>query len=562
METADELCRVIHERDIRRLKEMLNEGVDPNSFSGGYTNRPLHLALSLRDPEMVQVLLDTGKIDVNARGDWRGAYTPTMLACLANYPEILRRLLKYPDVDVNVVNFNVEAQALSYAMMYGHTDCLKLLFKSGKLDTEGYNPLAIAMAKGDSKQLRQLLRTKKGRQHINKHCHDTYLPYPPLIQAVILKKPEYIRMLLNCTELNVQLTDHFYAENNVEGDEVLEYGSCAPALFHAIGSNETEIVKLLLADKRVDVLCKDEIGNTPLHHAIRFEQANMVNLLLATKKMDLNIKNNEGLTPLQLLTEKILADIKQSKRNENFVQMARALLHQEGLDVSEHTKELIICHAVCGTTDSFEKQLQKNAGNVADNAQLYLFCAAYGSNKDCMRFLLSLNGVQVNTPDASGKTVLHYAAEIGDKKMVTFLLNVEGIDINAVDKAGYSVLFTAAMKGHAAVIEQLLETEGINLLDIKNTGFTLLHAAAQGSSGPVLDKIIALKGMDINGQDNDGNTPLHIAAASENDIAVKQLLGYKSIQPNLKNKAGETALDVAKLHGSRKCVELLEDKAP
>lgn len=295
-----EVCAVIERNDVTRLKQMLQEGLNPNSYCEAILEPILHRGLA--HVEIVKLLLKTRKVDVNQRGGWRMAYTATMYACLHNYADSLKLLLLHPETDVNAVNSNVPGQALSYAMMYGHKECLKLLFESNKLKTDGYNPLSIAMARGDTKQLQRLLATPEGRKHLNTYCHKEYLFYPVLIQAVILREPEYVRMLLQCKELDVNIKDDYTWINNVEGDETLKSAASAPALIHAVAIEQTECVKLLLADSRTDLNCTDEAGFSAFGHAELINATNILKLLLQAEA-DVNKKNADGKTPRDIATE-------------------------------------------------------------------------------------------------------------------------------------------------------------------------------------------------------------------------------------------------------------------
>ena len=70
------------------------------------------------------------------------------------------------------------------------------------------------------------------------------------------------------------------------------------SLHSACSSGDTEVVRLLLADPRVDPTRTDNDGRTPLHYACYNGRHEVVRLLLADPRVDPARADNSGRTPL------------------------------------------------------------------------------------------------------------------------------------------------------------------------------------------------------------------------------------------------------------------------
>jgi hypothetical protein len=74
--------------------------------------------------------------------------------------------------------------------------------------------------------------------------------------------------------------------------------------FHsACKEGQVEIIKLLLADPRINLMAKDKFGQTPLHLAYYYKQASTVKILLANSRIDPYEKNLAGKTPFEVSVE-------------------------------------------------------------------------------------------------------------------------------------------------------------------------------------------------------------------------------------------------------------------
>jgi ankyrin repeat protein len=211
----------------------------------------LHLAAYLGIEVIVQLLLTTGKADVNAKDN--NGQTSLLYAARKGYEGVVQLLLTTGKADVNIKDIGGQTP-LWYAARNGYEGIVELLLTTDKADVNakdgfGQTPLRYAARKGYEGIVKLLLATGKA---------------------------------------DVNTKDGFGQTS----------------LLHAARKGYEGIVKLLLATDKADVNAKDEFGQTPLWYAARNGHEGIVELLLATDKADVNAKDEFGQTPLSYAARK------------------------------------------------------------------------------------------------------------------------------------------------------------------------------------------------------------------------------------------------------------------
>ena len=152
----------------------------------------------------------------------------------------------------------------------------------------------------------------------------------------------------------------------------------------------------------------------------------------------------------------------------------------------------------------------------------------------------------------------HYlllGAETGNIGQVKYALQ-RGADVNARNNAGVSPIIWASNNGHVDIVRYLL-AKGANINDKSNNlRTTLIWACFWGH-----DKVVELlleKGANYKVFDEDAMTPLMAAAYSGNRDIVDMLLEKPGIVITETNHYNGTALTIARAHGHRDVVEVLE----
>ncbi|POR37483.1 Uncharacterized protein TPAR_02314 [Tolypocladium paradoxum] len=344
-------------------KLLLDTGrVDIDARDIKYATKEAHEAI-------VELLLATGKVDIDAR-DAKFGQTPLSWAAEQGYAAVVKLLLDTGRVDANVEDIRHGRTPLSWAAERGHEAVVKLLLNPGRADADvkdiwhGRTPLSWATKKGHAAIVKLLLEEGANAQSRDKYGRT------PLTWAAEKGYTAVVKLLLDTGKVDVNLTDEDYDQTPLSYGAV--YGHAA-------------VVKLLLETDGIDVNSKDKYcGQTPLSWAARNTHAAVVTLLLKTKGIDVNSKDTEyGRTPLSWAA------------GEGHETIVRLLLDANGIDVDS-----------------------------ADNAygQTPLSIAAENGHTAIVRLLLE-KGANTDSKDTKGRTPLSWAAEKGHQAIVKLLLD-------------------------------------------------------------------------------------------------------------------------------------------
>ena len=211
----------------------------------GYGRTPLSWAAMEGHTDIVQLLLNTGKVDADSKDKW--GRTPLSLAAANGHTDTVQLLLDTGNAEADSKDKNSRTP-LSWAAEEGHTDTVQLLLNTSRVeadskDENGQTPLSWAAEEGHTDIVQLLLDTGK-----------------------------------------------------VEADSKDKRGQTP--LSWAAENGHTDTVQLLLNTSRVEADSKDENGQTPLSWAAEEGHTDTVQLLLNTSKVKADLKDERGETPL------------------------------------------------------------------------------------------------------------------------------------------------------------------------------------------------------------------------------------------------------------------------
>ncbi len=160
-------------------------------------------------------------------------------------------------------------------------------------------------------------------------------------------------------------------------------------------------------------------------------------------------------------------------------------------------------------------------------------------------------GLDPNTTDASGHTLLMKAARLGHTEIVKLLIGRKA-SVGRLSPAGDTALMHACLGGNLSVVQALVEAGSV----INRRGWAPLHYASYGGSGAVV-KLLLDRGAELEAVAPNGYTAIMLAARNGNQDATKVLLNAK---PNLghRDAAGQTALTLAVKADHPEVVKLLK----
>ncbi|KAM3174258.1 hypothetical protein ACTXT7_010901 [Hymenolepis weldensis] len=235
---------------------------------------PFHVALRLKDPEIVKMLIDAGA-DVTTEA--RGKHQPIHLAAKAGDTDIIKLLLnKGAQADAKTKRGYT---ALHIATKYGKIDATKYLLDEAKVDVNatarnGLTPLHVAVYYENPEAVEVLLLHGAD---VAARCKNGFTP---LHLAAKMRTPEIVNLLL---------------KTNAPPDAVSQNGYSA--LHLAALEGDIGIIKSLVEDYSAQVnLCAND-GLTPLHLAAQAGRVDVAEYLLA-HEADQRKQTKNGYTPL------------------------------------------------------------------------------------------------------------------------------------------------------------------------------------------------------------------------------------------------------------------------
>ena len=165
--------------------------------------------------------------------------------------------------------------------------------------------------------------------------------------------------------------------------------------------------------------------------------------------------------------------------------------------------------------------------------------------------LLLDRGIDPNTTDPKGMSVLMIAARKGDARIVSLLIQRRA-NVGQRSPAGDTALLMAALNGNTKVISSLLDAGG-DLNPAK--GWAPLHYAAFAGNAAAV-RLLLERGAKKDAVAPNGYTALMLAARNGKVGATKALL-YADPDVNFRSVTGETALSVARKRDRKEVEELL-----
>ncbi len=268
----------------------------------------------------------------------------------------------------------------------------------------------------------------------------------------ILKKSELLNhtdyrgksLLMYCVEFGMFISARkiIYLESNLnltdDNHKTVLFTVCEQLIEAKNDKNKQEEYKLLfseLLDRKIDVNCQDNEGNTILMVAIKNGQSALINQLIEYPFIDLNIMNDEGKTALMLAYE--MQDVKTLQK---IISSRKAEINT--MDVNQNT--LMLLTLIDDNLELFDALLNYGADlnlQYKDNKTL-LMIALQMQKKRFIAKIFEHPEFNVDLQDINGMTALMYAIENHDLRVAEALLKC-GADVNIVDNNGDTAIFYA-----------------------------------------------------------------------------------------------------------------------
>ncbi|KAL8682437.1 MAG: hypothetical protein Q9186_001480 [Xanthomendoza sp. 1 TL-2023] len=384
---------------------------------------------------------------------------------------------------------------------------------------------------------------------------------------------------------------HMYVKDQTKASLLLEMGANPNAkdrlertsLHCAIYCEQQDLVKELLAHPNIDVNVEDWTGQTPLHYQA---STGSFPTLLYDRRVDLGKANKAGITAFA--STALWGD---ETAFRYFV---------EGPDFAFDRCIGVLSPLICAALQDWKDLTLQLLMRVSDanihrgfDGKSIVHWAVINGWDDLLQAALTHPKGNVNAIDHSGKTGLHYAAQLSLHKIVRQLLR-HGASSRIQDVAGRTAVHTAAVEGAADALRPLilesdfdpddadeqnrslvhwaascdwdylmkmvLEIPEIDPQKRDHHGRTASHVAALCGCPNVLRALMDYGAFDAADTDAFGNTSLHLAARGQSLTAVEVLLPHFHVHKNRINRWSQTARDVAIVYGSHDIEAMLRDE--
>lgn len=439
------------------VEHLLDLGVSPDERKHDRLPTALHLAILAGDETTALLLLEHGAQPGMVIGQGRSALSLAVMLGHAVVAEaILARGLAVDHADGSGMT------PLSAAAKGGQTAMAKWLIQQGanvnSQDVHGLTPLHIAVL-GDHQEIVQLLLAAHADQGLADH-HGR-IPVWLAVRLVrlealraLLKQPAFMDIaapngqspLLTALRSNRRDLLAVLAEFGVDLTKRYEQGQ---TLLHlAVNMNATNSVMWLA--ENTDLNGQDEQGYTPLARAVEQNKTGLVRILI-NAGADVNLSLQSGFSPLLLAIR---------ARNNSLVHQ---LLHAgASANTSRPNGETAaMLAAAWGNRQLLEMLFDAGASGegFTDRGHGIFDFALVHAGTENMKFLLEKNLDPTLTHSADKWPVILTAVWDGRRDVVEALLD-HGVDVNTVDRSGQTLLMVAVRRGHVALARSLIQRGG------------------------------------------------------------------------------------------------------
>lgn len=452
---------------IEVMKSILErKDVDPNIVDKmGRT--PLLLAIEKKNEEMVKLLLEHPKVDVNkSTMALRRTETPLTLAIKTNFPAI-KHLIDHPNIDLNLSN-NLVDKEIPLFLAYKQKNMevvFMLLDKPGIdvniVDKNNYSILHNATQIGNSTLVRKLLSIKDINPNIQSINGLT-----PLMQSI----DDTTQLLLAHPAIDPNIVDlqgcnaAMWAANNNNNrglQSLIEDGRIDVLKRDKYGRNvfliaaeaqDLNILKTVINYKGNDINIVDESGQNALHHAALKKRPQNVLFLLGVPNIDIWAKDKATRTPFHLsaifLPNSPTSKFETAACFEIFLKMGDE--HMNDRDINGDTPLHLLVMSSRATKEHFITAEGKHFYSMSSNNRKknYLISAIEADNLDLALHLINRYPALVNMQDCDGNTALHHAASKGYNELIIAMTKMRSTNANILNnrKQTFSMLAIMSKK--------------------------------------------------------------------------------------------------------------------
>ncbi|XP_048253945.1 ankyrin repeat domain-containing protein 50-like, partial [Haliotis rufescens] len=299
---------------------------------------------------------------------------------------------------------------------------------------------------------------------------------------------------------------------------------------------------------------KRKSGDNILLEACREGDLSRVQGILTEGHVDINSREREyGMTPVMLA----------ARGGHSPLEIIKYILSRNITAINNrgiYGRTSVVLAACGGHRDVFDYLVHKgcNMSFVDNKGNNILHMACHGGHLAIVKYIMSLDIVDINSRGQYGRTSAMTAAYNGKSEVFKFLLG-KGANVSLVDKAGDNILHISCRGGHVRMVKYIIS---LNIVDINSRGQrerTSVIMAALFGHREVFD-ICACAGGNVSQVDAEGSSILHMACFGGHVEMVKYIFSQNITDINSRGMHGMTPLHLAAREGHREVFELVVDK--
>ncbi len=487
-EEIEEILNISYKDDINfHIKDIQN-------------NYPLQIAIENKNLEIINLLLSCKEIHLNSKfKDVHDIYRGKKIGNIRTNYTLLYTLIKNKEKNLvkplldNLSLYNIYKNKTNIKEIFDIENNYenridKIYIKETPLhaliDTGNINTIKLFIDKLYELKNEGLLDKEDIEKNLNgitehrelckkSNYHNKYeiLRETPLHYAIKMGNTEVVRLLLSYKEININIKP--------------EYNGKSP-LHYAIETGNIEIINLLLSHKEININEKDKYRETTLNYAIKSGNLNIFNIVIKNKKIDMKTNLDEN-------------SIRYAIESGN-LEIFKALLSYKEIDANSILKENLLHHA------------------------------ARVGNLEMLKILLSFKGTDINSENSDKETLLHCAVKSESLEIVKLLLSNEKIDVNIKNNRNKAPLHNAIEKGNAEIVRLLLSNKEIDVNIKGHYDETPLHNAIEKGNAEIVRLLLSNKEIDVNVLDYRKETPIFYAVIYKKFEIIKLLLENKNLK--------------------------------
>ena len=513
----------------------------------------LTYACSVNDIDLVRYLLQFDSIDVNLYEPTKGN-TPLIIAVQNNNFDIVKLLIETPKTDINMMNY-YDQTALIIAVINHFDNLIDLLLNDDKFDPEESKlNYSFFISSGEtSKRLIASAKSLDVNYKLSRHLKNnlTYENYMEHFkkdnltkekkETVVFYQPinKYGTALTNAVDdNNIDMIDLIINHSSFDKNKSLIDVAIAKAVY----SNNVEIMRKLLELNNNDINIFDTDGNNLLKYAVMNENEEVL----------LELLNNENFDSKKFNLVQAFVDSYSIHNNDKNIIIDENTFSPINIQMEKILKDNDFINNNIANMKSpmnvmnilYNYDLQHDHlidfSNLLSNGKSF-FTSIYTQSEfvgDIVNFFLA-NGCDPNKPDKFNVYPLEYAINKNSNVFVMNLMNSNQIDYSVEICSTESVTLVTEYK----YLLQSINREENKKIPNDVKGITFLHLAVISSSS-ILNQFLIRNVIDVNVKNSLSETPLIIACKNRKKDCIRMLFQEDDLDYLHKNNEGKNALDI------------------